>query len=163
LAGGLDVDAALGGCLPQQKMARVRELQARGHRVAMVGDGINDAATLAAADVSISFAEANELAQASSDFLVLGDSLEGVARARGLARRTRRTILQNLSWAVGYNALAVPAAMLGLIAPWGAAIGMSASSLLVVANSLRLRRDPKRRRAAAQVANPGARGLAETG
>lgn len=163
LAGGLDVDAALGGCLPQQKMARVRELQARGHRVAMVGDGINDAATLAAADVSISFAEANELAQASSDFLVLGDSLEGVARARALARRTRRTILQNLSWAVGYNALAVPAAMLGLIAPWGAAIGMSASSLLVVANSLRLRRDPKRRRAAAQVANPGARGLAETG
>lgn len=142
LARGLDVDQAIGGCLPQEKMRWVRDRQLRGHRVLMVGDGINDAATLAAADVSMSFTHASDLAQSSSDFLLLGETLDGIAKALELAQRTRRTIVQNLLWAVGYNALAVPLAVLGFIAPWGAAIGMSASSFLVVANSLRLRARP---------------------
>ncbi|MGD8311624.1 MAG: hypothetical protein PVJ66_03435 [Gammaproteobacteria bacterium] len=106
----------------------------------MFGDGINDAPVLAAADVSISFVEATDLANASSDFLLLGDDIGTVADARRIARRTRRTIMQNLAWAAVYKVLAVPLAAAGWIPPWGAAIGMSFSSLLVVLNPLRLQR-----------------------
>jgi Cu2+-exporting ATPase len=107
----------------------------------MVGDGINDAPTLGAADVSVSFASATELAQVNSSLLILGNDLAPIARMRTLAERTRRVIRQNLAWAASYNFLAVPFAAMGYIAPWGAAIGMSLSSLLVVVNALRLRRD----------------------
>ena len=122
-------------------MRWIRQRQMAGERVAMLGDGINDAPTLAAADVSLSFAHATELAQVHSGLLILGDKLDVLAKLRALAEKTRAIIRQNLAWAAAYNLLAVPAAAFGLIAPWGAAIGMSLSSLLVVLNALRLRAD----------------------
>jgi Cu2+-exporting ATPase len=139
-AADLGFDTALGDLKPAEKLAWIRQHQAAGARVAMVGDGINDAPTLAAADVSVSFAHATELAQVSSGLLVLGTDLAVLAELRSLAERTRRIIRQNLAWAASYNFLAVPVAAMGLIAPWGAAIGMSLSSLLVVVNAMRLRR-----------------------
>jgi len=128
------------GLSPQEKLAWTRSRQGEGYRVAMIGDGINDAPTLAAADVSISFANATDLANSNSDFLILGNDAAALADARRLARRTRRNILQNLFWAAAYNLLAVPFAAAGLIPPWAAAIGMSFSSLFVVMNALRLQR-----------------------
>ena len=129
-----------GAMSPQQKLAWTRKRQSRGVTVAMFGDGINDAPTLAAADVSVSFTGATDLANTSSDFLVLGSDINVLVQARRLARRTRRNIRQNLAWAASYNLIAVPFAAAGLIPPWGAAIGMSLSSLLVVMNALRLQR-----------------------
>ena len=132
------VDEALGDQSPGDKLARLGALQQDRHRVIMLGDGINDAPTLAAADVSLSFAEGTDLAQTHSDFVILTGDIRVVGSARRLARRTRRIILQNLAWAAGYNTLAVPAAAFGYIPPWAAAIGMSLSSLLVVGNAWRL-------------------------
>lgn len=139
--GELGFDQALGDLKPADKLAWIRQRQSAGERVAMVGDGINDAPTLAAADVSISFAHATDLAQVNSSLLILGNDLAVIPYSRQLAHKTRRIIRQNLAWAASYNFLAVPAAALGAIAPWGAAIGMSLSSLLVVVNALRLRRN----------------------
>lgn len=137
-AQGLQPDQALGGLLPEDKLRYLRDLHARGRRVLMVGDGINDSPVLAHADVSLSFHGAPDLARVHSDFLITGNGFDQVLKARDIARRTRRIIFQNLAWAAGYNLLALPAAMAGLVPAWGAAIGMSLSSMLVVANSLRL-------------------------
>ena len=139
LARQLNIVDAHGGQSPADKLAWTQAQQARGRQLAMFGDGINDAPTLAAADVSISFAAATDLANTSSDFLVLGDDAGALVAARQLARHTRRNIMQNFAWAAGYNLCAVPFAAAGLIPPWGAAIGMSFSSLLVVMNALRLK------------------------
>ena len=136
----LGIEAAHGGQSPADKLAWTQAQQAQGRQLAMFGDGINDAPTLAAADVSISFADATDLANASSDFLILGDDARALVDARRLARRTRRNILQNFGWAAAYNLMAVPFAAAGWIPPWGAAIGMSLSSLFVVMNALRLQR-----------------------
>ena len=132
-------DEILGDCTPLDKLAWIHAHQADGTRVAMVGDGINDAPTLAAADVSLSFAHATDLAQVHSGLLLLGDDPRAIGEVRRSATSTRSVIRQNLVWAASYNTLAVPAAALGLIPPWGAAIGMSLSSLVVVLNALRLR------------------------
>ena len=134
----LGISECHAGMAPKDKLHWTRARQAQGHRVAMFGDGINDAPTLAAANVSISFSEATDLANASSDFLILGDSIEVLPDARRLARKTRCNILQNFAWAGAYNLAAVPFAAAGYIPPWGAAIGMSLSSLVVVVNALRL-------------------------
>jgi len=134
----LDISDCHGGMSPQQKLAWTHAQQQQGRRIAMFGDGINDAPTLAAADVSISFSDATDLANVSSDFLILGDNVGVLADARRLAQKTRRNILQNFFWAGGYNLIAVPFAAAGYIPPWGAAIGMSLSSLIVVMNALRL-------------------------
>jgi Cu2+-exporting ATPase len=134
----LDISECYGGMSPQEKLEWTRKRQRQGHRIAMFGDGINDAPTLAAADVSVSFSAATDLANISSDFLILGDEPAALADARQLAQKTRRNILQNLAWAAGYNLIAVPFAAAGYIPPWGAAIGMSLSSLVVVTNALRL-------------------------
>jgi Cu2+-exporting ATPase len=140
LASQLGIDEATGGLSPAGKLDWTRARQAQGRRLAMFGDGINDAPTLAAADVSISFADATDLANASSDFLILGNDAGSLVAARRLARRTYRNILQNFAWAGTYNLIAVPFAAAGCIPPWGAAIGMSCSSLFVVMNALRLQR-----------------------
>ncbi len=134
------IDEAYGDMKPEDKMAWVRERQDEGHKVMMVGDGLNDAPVLALADVSISFSSATDLAGNSSDFLVSGGGLLPIAQGRILAQRTIANIRQNLGWAIAYNVLAIPLAALGYIPPWGAAIGMSLSSLVVVLNALRLQR-----------------------
>jgi Cu2+-exporting ATPase len=127
---------------PEHKLARVRALQARGHVVAMVGDGINDAPVLAGADVSLAMAEGAALAQRAAALVVTSPSLLRIAQAIAVARRTRTIVRQNLAWALGYNLLALPLAATGHVTPWVAALGMALSSLLVTGNALRLARAP---------------------
>ena len=125
---------------PQGKLQRVQALQQQGAVVAMVGDGINDAPVLATADVSIAMHDAAHVSHASADMILLTEHLMTLADGMAMARKAMRIIRQNLAWAVSYNLIALPAAAMGYIAPWMAAIGMSASSLLVVINALRLTR-----------------------
>ena len=142
LAQRLGIDATASRQSPQDKLADVRLLQARGHVVAMVGDGLNDAPVLAGADVSIAMGDGAPLAHRAADLVTTGHSLARIPAAISLARRTRRVIRQNLAWAVGYNVLALPLAAAGLVTPWLAALGMAVSSLTVTLNSLRLTRPP---------------------
>jgi len=125
---------------PEDKLAVVRALQADGHRVLMLGDGINDAPVLAGANVSMAMADGAPLAQRSADLVLTGSSLIRVPQAVALARRSQRIIQQNLGWALAYNLVALPFAALGWVNPGLAALGMAASSLLVTANALRLGR-----------------------
>jgi P-type Cu2+ transporter len=138
VAGQAGIDRAQGRCLPQDKLAALRAAQREGHKVAMVGDGLNDGPVLAGADVSFSFGQAVPLAMAQADFVLPGDRLMAVVHAVRLARRTLRVVRQNLAWAALYNAVCVPLAVVGWLPAWAAGIGMAASSLLVVANALRL-------------------------
>jgi Cu2+-exporting ATPase len=142
IASELGIDDALARQTPEDKLAFVRALQQRGRVVAMVGDGINDAPVLAGADVSIAIGSGAALAQRAADVVLTGGSLSRLAIAVGLARRTRAVVRQNLGWALGYNVLALPAAVMGMVPPWMAALGMSLSSLAVTLNALRLARRP---------------------
>jgi Cu2+-exporting ATPase len=129
-----------GGMTPQDKMAAVREAQARGERVGMLGDGINDAPVLAQADTSLAMGEGAQIARAQADGVLVSNALPDVVRARALAKKTLRVVRQNLVWAAAYNAACVPLALIGWLPPWAAGLGMATSSLVVVLNSLRLAR-----------------------
>ncbi|MBX3607403.1 MAG: cadmium-translocating P-type ATPase [Piscinibacter sp.] len=142
LAQRLGIDAAHGGASPADKLATLAQAQRDGARVAMVGDGINDAPVLARADVSFAFAHGAAVSRAQADLIVLGQRLGVVAEARSHARRTLRVIRQNLAWAAVYNASCVPLALAGWLPPWAAGLGMAGSSLFVVLNALRLARIP---------------------
>ncbi|MDT8386048.1 MAG: heavy metal translocating P-type ATPase [Thiogranum sp.] len=140
IAGQLGIEHFQSRCRPEDKLARVQALQAQGAVVAMVGDGVNDAPVLAAAQVSLAMGGGTQLAHASADMVLLSEHLPHLPAAVRTARRTRAVIRQNLTWALVYNITALPLAATGYIAPWMAALGMSASSLVVVVNALRLRR-----------------------
>jgi Cu2+-exporting ATPase len=140
---GQPFDSTAARQTPQDKLARVRALQARGHRVAMVGDGINDAPVLAGADVSLAVSGGTALAQRTADIVLLHPSLDRIADAVAMARRTRRIIQQNLGWAIAYNLVALPLAATGRVVPWVAALAMVISSLTVTLNALRLAREPR--------------------
>lgn len=138
LAGAVGIEQVRAQLKPQEKLAAVQALQREGGVVAMIGDGVNDAASLAAADVSIAIGSGTALATAAADVVLISGRLSSVLDALAIAAKTVRIIRQNIARAVIYNAIALPLAALGWVAPWLAAIGMSASSLVVVANALRL-------------------------
>jgi len=125
---------------PEQKADFVKQLQARGERVAFVGDGINDAPALTQADLGIAVSRASDIAREAADIILLKSEIEAVPEALGLARATLRTIKQNLFWAFFYNALGVPLAALGFISPVFCAAAMGVSDLIVIGNALRLLR-----------------------
>jgi Cu2+-exporting ATPase len=140
VARSLGIKVALGGQLPDQKLAYVRGLQRDGAVVAMVGDGINDAAVLRASDVSFAMGSGAVLAQSSADAVLLSGQLRALSDAASAASSAMAVVKQNLAWAMVYNAVAIPAAAVGWLNPWMSGVGMSLSSMLVVANALRLRR-----------------------
>jgi Cu2+-exporting ATPase len=139
VAGELGIGQVRGGASPEDKLDYVRRLQQDGGRVAMVGDGVNDAPVLAQADMSVALAGGADLAQLKAHAVLMSDKLAVLPGAMALARRTRSVIGQNLTWALGYNFIVLPLAFCGAVTPVAAGIGMSASSLLVVLNALRLR------------------------
>jgi len=140
VAAQLGITAWHAGCSPVDKVARIEALRAAGKRVLMVGDGLNDGPCLAAAHVSMSPSTAAEISQNAADMVFQGASLAPVAATQRMARRMRRLSHENIALSLAYNVVMVPVAMAGYVTPWLAALAMSTSSLLVMANSFRLRR-----------------------
>jgi Cu2+-exporting ATPase len=141
IAREVGIASARGGLSPQDKLDRLQELQRQGATVAMVGDGVNDAPVLAAAQVSLAMGSGTQLAHATADMILLSERLEHLAAGMDMARRTLVIMRENFAWAIGYNLIALPLAAGGWLTPWMSAIGMSFSSLLVVVNALRLRQN----------------------
>lgn len=139
IAAQVGISSAVGAMSPQDKLAYVQDLQAQGASVVMVGDGVNDAPVLAAAQVSLAMGSGTQLAHATADMILLAERLQPLVAGVDLARRTLIIMRENFAWAIGYNLLALPLAAGGLLTPWMSALGMSFSSLLVVVNALRLR------------------------
>ena len=139
LGAALGIDRVIAGVLPDGKADVVRDFQSKGHRVAFVGDGINDAPALACADVGIAMGNGTDVAVDSADVVLVSGNPMGVLRAITISRATLRNIRQNLGWAFGYNVVLIPVAALGWLTPQLAALAMAASSVLVVTNALRLR------------------------
>ena len=144
MAGRLGISHWRGGCTPAAKAARLRELAAAGHRVCMIGDGLNDAPALGLAHISLSPTDAMEIAQNAADAVFQGDRLGPVVELLTVARGAQRLVLQNLGMALAYNVTTIPLAMAGLVTPLIAAVAMSGSSILVVGNALRLGRGIRR-------------------
>ena len=138
----LGTDVAGAQSSPEDKLAVIAAAQQQGARVAVVGDGINDAPVLAQADVSVALDQGAALAQSQADLIVLNGRLTGLPEAVLQSRRAMRIVRQNLAWAAVYNFSCIPLALMGLLPPWAAGLGMAASSLLVVLNSLRLGATP---------------------
>jgi cation-transporting P-type ATPase A/B/Cu+-exporting ATPase len=144
VAATVGIDEVIAGTLPSGKAAVITDLRARGHRVAMVGDGVNDGPALAAANLGLALGSGTDVAICAADMILLRDDLEAVPDALRLARATFATIRRNLVWAFGYNVAAIPLAALGFLNPVIASVAMTFSSVFVVANSLRLQRYPLR-------------------
>ena len=138
IAESLNLADAQGGATPEIKLARVAAAQHAGRCVGMVGDGLNDAPVIARADVSFAFAQGAAITRSKADFILLSGRVADVALARDVARRAMRVLRQNLAWALVYNAVCVPLALLGWFPPWAAGLGMATSSLVVVLNALRI-------------------------
>ena len=139
VAAAVGIDEVVAGVLPEDKVTHVRRLQDEGRVVAMVGDGVNDAAALAQADLGMAMGAGTDVAIEASDLTLVRDDLRSVPDAIRLSRRTLATIKGNLLWAFGYNVAAVPLAVVGLLNPLVAGAAMALSSVFVVSNSLRLR------------------------
>jgi P-type Cu2+ transporter len=142
LAERLGLLHAIGSATPERKLDAMRRAQSRGDVVAMVGDGVNDAPVLAQADLSFAMPQGAQIARTTADAVLLSARLGDVVSSIHLARRTVRVMRQNLAWAALYNAACVPLAITGHLPPWAAGLGMAASSLFVVMNSIRLAAPP---------------------
>lgn len=137
LAVRLGIDDVIAGATPEAKLAAVAAAQAQGRRVAMVGDGINDAPVLARADVALAMGQGALVARSQADAVIVSNDLQDIAFARRAAQRAVAIVRQNLGWAAVYNALCIPLALAGMLPPWAAGLGMAASSLVVVLNAQR--------------------------
>lgn len=140
VATALNIDTVAARVEPAEKLARISALQATGYPVLMVGDGLNDAPALAHADASAALASGSDISRAASDIVLQGDTLAGLPFAVHIARAAKRRVIENFALAIGYNMLAVPLAVFGYVTPLVAAVAMSASSLIVTLNALRMRR-----------------------
>ena len=138
----LGIAEARGDATPADKLAAIAAMQDDGRHVGMVGDGLNDAPVMARADVSFAIGEGPALTRSQADFVLLSGRLGDIAEARRISQRAMRIVRQNMAWAVAYNLVCVPLALLGLFPPWAAGLGMAASSLVVVLNALRVDRRP---------------------
>lgn len=140
IAKTLDIQTAMGGCPPEAKLEYIKAQQALKKSIIMLGDGINDAPVLAAADVSVAVGNASDLAKNAADIVLLNPKLTLLSELVSMAHKTKRKIKQNIAWALGYNLSVLPFAVSGVLTPWQAALGMSLSSIIVVYNSTRLMR-----------------------